>query len=115
MYRTNRSLIYFKTEAIVIFIIIVAFFENATIEYSSESVCVCVCLHDNSKRNRSRNMKFEYIVVYENSSDKFDIERHQIKVKVTIGLQKFSQFTTIQNVMSYNSILVQARKRILSM
>ena len=42
------------------------------------SVCVCVCpclfLHDNSKRNRSMNTKFEYIVVYENSSDEFDIE-----------------------------------------
>ena len=24
-------------------IVIVAFFENATIEYSSESLCVCVC------------------------------------------------------------------------
>ena len=51
--------------------IIVAFFENTTIEYSSKSVCLCarvcvclcVCLHDNSKRKRSRNMKLEYIVV----------------------------------------------------
>ena len=48
------------------------------------SVCVCVCvpvcvfLHDNSKRNRSRNTKSEYIVVYENSSDEFDIELHRI-------------------------------------
>ena len=75
--------------AIIIFII-VAFFENATIEYWLESLCVCVrvCvfLHDNSKRNRSRNMKLEYIVVYGNSSDQFDIEHHQIKVKVTVGL-----------------------------
>ena len=36
-------------------------------------VCVCLFLHDNSKRNRSRNTKSEYIVVYENSSDEFDI------------------------------------------
>ena len=37
-------------------------------------VCVfpCVFLHDNS-RNQSRNMKFKYIVVYENNLDKFDI------------------------------------------
>ena len=35
-------------------------------------------------------MKLEYIVVYENSSDEFDIEHHRIKVKVTVGLQKFS-------------------------
>ena len=101
-------------------IIIVAFLENATIGYSLESVCVCVrlCLcvflHDNSKRNRSRNMKSEYIVVYENSSNEFDIELHRIKVKVTVGVQKFSPFTTIQNVRSYSSTLVQARNLILS-
>ena len=34
-------------------------------------------------------MKLEYIAVYENSSDKFDIEHCQTKVKVTVGLQKF--------------------------
>ena len=39
-------------------------------------VCVCVFLHDNSKRNRSRNMKFKYIAVNENNSDKFDIKGH---------------------------------------
>ena len=86
-------------------------------------VCVCVCvrgcvhvcvfLHDYSKRNRSRNMKLEYIVVYENSSGKFDIAHYRIKVKVTVGLQKFSPFTTIQTVRSHNSTLVQARKLIL--
>ena len=43
-------------------------------------------------------MKLEYIVVYENSSDEFDIEHHQIKVKVTVGLQKISPFTTLQTV-----------------
>ena len=70
-------------------LIIVAFLEN-----SLKSVCVCVfmCLcvflHDNSKRNRSR---LEYIVVYENSSDEFDIELCRIKVKVT-DVQKFSPF-----------------------
>ena len=78
-------------------------------------VCVCVFLHDNSKRNRSRNTKSEYIVVYENSSDEFDIELRRIKVKVTVGVQKFSPFTTIQTVRSYSSILVQARNLILSM
>ena len=57
-------------------------------------LCVCVFLHDNSKRNRSRNTKSEYIVAYENSSDEFDIELHRIKVKVTVGVQKFSPFTT---------------------
>ena len=74
-------------------------------------VCVCVFLHDNSKRNRSRNTKSEYII---NSSDEFDIELHRIKVKVTVGVQKFSPFTTIQTVRSYSSSLVQARNLILS-
>ena len=77
-------------------------------------MCVCVCLHHNSKRNRSRNTKLEYIVEYENSSDEFDIELHRIKVKVTVGVQKFSPFTTIQTVRSYSSTLVQARNLILS-
>ena len=77
-------------------------------------LCVCVFLHDNSKRNRSRNTKSEYIVVYENSSDKFDIELHRIKVKVTVGVKKFSPFTTIQTVRSYSSTLVQANNLILS-
>ena len=60
-------------------------------------------------------MKLEYSVVYENSSDEFDIEHHRIKVKVTVGLQIFDPFTTIQTVRSYNSTLVPARKLILSM
>ena len=64
---------------------------------------MCVFLHDNSKRNRSGNTKSEYIVVYENSSDEFDIELHRIKVKVTVGVQKFSTFTTIETVRSYSS------------
>ena len=66
-------------------------------------VRVCVFLHDNSKRNRSRNTKSEYSVVYENSSDEFDIELHRIKVKVTVGVQKFSPFTTIQTVILWNA------------
>ena len=84
--------------------------------YACVCVCVrvCVFLHDNSKRNQSRNTKSEYIVVYENSSDEFDIELHRIKVKVTVGVQKFSPFTTIQTVRSYSSTLVQARNLILS-
>ena len=75
-------------------IIIVAFLQSKTIEYSLESLCVSVCvcfcvcvfLHDNSKRSRSRNMKFKYIVVNENNSDKFDIGHSRTKVKVTAQL-----------------------------
>ena len=78
-------------------------------------MCVCVCVFCfNSKRNRSRNTQLEYIAVYENSSDEFDIELHQIKVKVTVGVQKFSPLTTVQTVRSYSSTLVQARNLILS-
>ena len=60
---------------------------TATIEYSSLSVCLCVCLsacvHDNSKDNGSIDVKLEHTVVYENSSDEFDIGHCPIKVKVT--------------------------------
>ena len=43
-----------------------------------------------------------------------DIELHRIKVKVTVGVQTFSPFTTIQTVRFYSSTLVQARNLILS-
>ena len=60
---------------------------TATIEYTSLSVCQCVCLsvcvHDNSKNNGSIDVKLEHTVVYENSSDEFDIGHCPIKVKVT--------------------------------
>ena len=60
---------------------------TATIEYSSLSVClsvcVSVCVHDNSKNNGSIDVKLEHTVVYENSSDEFDIGHCPIKVKVT--------------------------------
>ena len=50
------------------------------------SVCVSVCVHDNSKNNGSIHLKLEHtcIVVYENSSDEFDIGHGPIKVKVTV-------------------------------
>ena len=82
-------------------LVIVAFLENATIEYSSVCVCLCLCLClcvcvcvcvfllNNTKRNRSRRMKLEYIVVYEKSSEEFGIEHCRIKVKVTVGVYKF--------------------------
>ena len=117
----SRCIVIPNSKQLSLYVIIVAFLENATIGYSLESLCVCVCvcvcvfLHDNSKRNRSRNTKLEYIVVYEKSSDEFDTELCRIKVKVTVGVQRFSPFTTIQTVRSYNSTLVQARKLILSM
>ena len=58
-------------------------FSTATIEYSCLSVCLSVCVHDNSKNNSSFDLKLEHTVVYENSSDEFDIGHCPIKVKVT--------------------------------
>ena len=46
-------------------------------------MCLSVCVHDNSKNNGSTDLKLEHIVVYENSSDEFDIGHYPIKVKVT--------------------------------
>ena len=101
-------------------LVIVAFLENATIGYSLESLCVCLCVcvcfcmitqKEIDLGTRNRNTLY---IVYENSPDKFDIELHRIKVKVTVGVQKFSPFTTIQTVRSYSSTLVQARNLILS-
>ena len=47
-------------------------------------VCLFVCVHDNSKNNGSVHLKLEHIVVYENSSDEFDIGHCPIKVKVIV-------------------------------
>ena len=44
-------------------------------------MCLSVCVHGNSKNNDSIHLKLEHIVVYENSSDEFDIGHCQIKVK----------------------------------
>ena len=49
----------------------------------SVSVCLFVRVHDNSKNNGSVYFKLDHIVVYENSSDEFDIGHCPIKVKVT--------------------------------
>ena len=48
------------------------------------SVCLYVCVRDNSKNYGSVDLKLEHIVVYENSSDEFDIGHCPIKVKVTV-------------------------------
>ena len=50
------------------------------------SLCLSVCVHDNSKKNGSIDLKLDHIVVYENSSDEFDIGHCLIKVKVTACL-----------------------------
>ena len=89
---------------------------TATIEYSSAcvcvclSVCLCVCKHDNSKNNWSRDLKFEYIVAFENYLDEFDIGHCPIKVKDMAWLWNFFPFTTIQTVKSYISASAQGRK-----
>ena len=47
------------------------------------SVRVSVCVHDKSNNNGSFHLKPEHIVVYENSSEEFDIGHYLIKVKIT--------------------------------
>ena len=47
------------------------------------TVCLSSCVHDNSKNDGSIHMKIEHNVVYENSSDEFDIGHFPIMVKVT--------------------------------
>ena len=42
-----------------------------------------MCVSTITKKKGSRNIKLEYISAYENSWDKFDIERCQIKVKLS--------------------------------
>ena len=79
---------------------------TATIEYSCPSVflcvcvrvcfCVCVCVHDNSKNNGSIHLKLEHIIVYENSSDEFDIGHRPIKVKVTLKFFSICHNTNCQ-------------------
>ena len=56
------------------------------------SVCLCVCLSVytiTQKNNGSIHLKLEHIVVYENSSEEFDIGHCVSKVKVTELLQNF--------------------------
>ena len=43
-------------------------------------------------------MIFEYNVVYEYDSDKFDIEHYLIKVKVTVRVQNVVPFSAMQTV-----------------
>ena len=53
-------------------------------------VFLCVCLsvyvfvHEYSKNNGAIHSKLEHILVYENSSDEFDIRYCRIKVKVKV-------------------------------
>ena len=84
-----------QKKALLVFFVVIA----STIEYSCPSVCLGVCLsvcvsvcacvsvcihvHDNSKNNVSIDLKLEHIVVYENSSEDFDIGHYWIKVKAT--------------------------------
>ena len=48
------------------------------------SACLSVCVNDTSKNNGSIHLKLELIVVYENSSDDYDIGHCPIKVKFTV-------------------------------
>ena len=58
-------------------------------------------------QNGSNNLKLEHNVVYENSSEEFDLWHGPIKVKISV---KFSPFTTIQTLNSCILALVHVRK-----
>ena len=75
------------------------------------SPCLCVCVFfctitQEEIDLETRNWNTFYYM---------KIGLRRIKVKVPVGVQKYSQFTTIQTVRSYISTLVQARNLILSM
>ena len=57
------------------------------------SVCVCVsvCGHDNSENNGSIHLKPKHIVVYENSSDEFDI-RKIARMNLTSGIAHLPRY-----------------------
>ena len=62
------------------------------IEHSCLSVCLCVwsvcvsdCVHDNSKNNGSIHLKIKHTVVYENSSNEFNIGHCLGIVKVKVA------------------------------
>ena len=59
-------------------------------------------------------MKLEYTVVYKHGLDEFDIEHHRNQGEGHCRPSTVFPHYTIQNVRSYNSTLVQARKLILS-
>ena len=80
------SLLYSPTQSgcYSLFVSFVSLFDCLSVCLSvSVCVCLCVCVHDNSKNNSSIHLKLEHIVVYENSSDEFNIVYCLIKVKVT--------------------------------
>ena len=95
--------------------------ECCVLEYSSESLSVCVrpflCVSfcTMNQNNRTRSMKLEYIVVYENSWDKFGIEHCRMKVKVTVGLKNFQHLSQYKLSGPISQLCAQAWKLILSM
>ena len=79
-------------------------------------LCVCVCFCTITQKEidlgtRNRNTLW-YMKITRTSSI---LSLVGSRSKVTVGVQKFSPFTTIQTVRSYSSTLVQARNFILSM
>ena len=74
----------FKQNNVLLWDYYISGLSTATIVYSCLSVCLSICVHDNSKNNGSVNLKLEHIVVYENSSEEFNIGHCLIKVKVMV-------------------------------
>ena len=84
---------------------------KTTKEYSC--LCVCLFLYMISQKNYgSIHFELEHIVVYENSSDEFDIGHCPIKVKVTdfVTLQFFSIYHNTNCQVLYILALAHVRK-----
>ena len=74
--------------------------------------------HQNFDKNHARNTFMRTnmrMALVKRPPEEFDIGLRRIKVKITVGVQSFSPFTTIQTVRSYIYTLVRARNLILSM
>ena len=62
---------------------------------------MCVCVHDNSKINGFIHLKLEHIVLYENSSDEFDIGNCQIHsgtLKIFLHLPQYKLSSPISQL-----------------
>ena len=65
------------------------------------SWCLSVCVHDNSTNNGSIHLKLEHIVVYENSSDEFDIGIVQSRSRLQRDFEFFLHLPQLSSPISH--------------
>ena len=64
---------------------------------------MCLCVHNNSKNNGLIDLKLEHVVVFENSSDEFDIghcprSRSQRDFEIFLHLPKYKLSSPISQL-----------------